>query len=83
MISKCLWKNLAPPSKTLTKNTHRLANCKLFVKGHLATMYALDFKQLACDISWNEVALMNQFQYGLRSDVKDLLLTMSNSSTLN
>jgi len=45
---------------------------------HLAIMYALDFKQLAYDISWDEIALMNQFQYGLRNNVKDLLLNMSN-----
>jgi hypothetical protein len=46
-------------------------------------MYASNFKQLACDISWDEITLMNQFQYGLWSDVKDLLFTMSNSSTLS
>ncbi len=43
---------------------------------HPTIVYALDFKQLACDISWDEIALMNQFQYGLHNDVKDLLLTM-------
>jgi hypothetical protein len=46
-------------------------------------MYASDFRQLASDISWDEVTLMSQFQYGLHSDVKDLLLTMPDSSTLS
>jgi hypothetical protein len=41
-------------------------------------MYASGFKQLACDISWDEVALINQFQFGLHNGVRDLLFTMSN-----
>jgi hypothetical protein len=44
---------------------------------------ALDFKQLVSDISWDEVTLMNQFQYGLHNNVKDLLLTMLDPSTLS
>jgi len=46
-------------------------------------MYASDFKQLACDISWDEVTFISQFQFGLRNNVKDLLFTMSNPSTLS
>jgi hypothetical protein len=46
-------------------------------------MYALDFKQFACNISWDEVTLINQFQYGLHNETKDLLLTMPNLTTLN
>jgi hypothetical protein len=40
-----------------------------------ASTYAADFRLLACDIPWDEEALMDQFRQGLRSDVKDLLLT--------
>jgi hypothetical protein len=46
-------------------------------------MYAFEFRLLACDISWDEVTLMSQFQFGLRSDMKDLLLTMLNPTTLS
>ena len=37
--------------------------------------YAADFRLLASDIPWDDQALMEQFRYGLRNDVKDLLLT--------
>lgn len=47
------------------------------------SVYASNFKQLACDINWNEEALMSQFYWGLRDDVKDLLLSFSNPRTLN
>jgi hypothetical protein len=40
-----------------------------------ASAYASDFRLLASDIPWDEEALMDQFRYGLRNDVKDLLLT--------
>ena len=40
-----------------------------------ASAYAADFRLLASDIPWDEEALMDQFRYGLRNDVKDLLLT--------
>ena len=40
-----------------------------------ASAYASDFRLLACDIPWDEEALMDQFRFGLRNDVKDLLLT--------
>ena len=40
-----------------------------------ASAYAADFRLLACDIPWDEAALMDQFRQGLRNDVKDLLLT--------
>ena len=42
---------------------------------HLALAYAVDFRLLACDIPWDEQALMEQFRFGLHNDVKDLLLT--------
>ena len=37
--------------------------------------YAADFCLLAIDIPWDDQALTEQFRYGLRNDVKDLLLT--------
>ena len=40
-----------------------------------ASAYAADFRLLAADIPWDDQALMEQFRYGLRNDVKDLLLT--------
>ena len=40
-----------------------------------ASAYAADFRLLPSDIPWDEQALMEQFRYGLRNDVKDLLLT--------
>ena len=40
-----------------------------------ASAYAADFRLLASDIPWDDQALMEQFRYGLRNDVKDLLLT--------
>jgi hypothetical protein len=46
-------------------------------------MYAFEFRQLTCDILWDEIAFMRQFQFGLHNDVKDLLLTMLNPMTLS
>ena len=40
-----------------------------------ASTYAANFRLIASDIPWDEQALMEQFRSGLRSDVKDLLLT--------
>ena len=40
----------------------------------LASAYTPNFCILACDIPWDEVALMDQFHQGLRKDVKDLLI---------
>ena len=48
-----------------------------------ASVYASDFRQLACDINWDEEALMSQFYWGLRDDVKDLLLSLPDPQTLN
>jgi len=49
----------------------------------LAYVYAFEFRQLACDISWNEATFMSRFQFGLHSEMKDLFLTMLNPTTLN
>jgi hypothetical protein len=46
-------------------------------------MYALEFKQLACDISWDEITFVNQFQFGMCNGMKNLLFTMLNLSMLN
>jgi hypothetical protein len=39
--------------------------------------------QLACDINWGEVALIDQFRCGFRDDVQDLLLTFADPSSLS
>jgi hypothetical protein len=42
---------------------------RAFCKGsRLAFVYIYEFKQLSCDISWDKVALMNQFQFGLSGE---------------
>ena len=48
-----------------------------------ASVYASDFRQLACDLNWGEEALMSQFYCGLNNDVKDLLLSLPDPQTLN
>ena len=40
-----------------------------------ASACATDFRLLACDIPWDEQALMEQFRFELHNDVKDLFLT--------
>jgi hypothetical protein len=48
-----------------------------------AIVYASEFMQLACDVNWGEVALIDQFRCGLRDDVQDLLLTLANPSSFS
>ena len=48
-----------------------------------ASTYASEFRLIACDLTWGESALIDQFHEHLRSDVKDLLLTMKDPTTLN
>ena len=48
-----------------------------------ASVYASDFRQLAFDINWDEEALMNQFYWNLRDDVKNLLLSLTDPRTFN
>jgi hypothetical protein len=57
--------------------------CVLRQGSRPTSVYALDFRLLACDINWDEEALMNQFHWGLRDDMKDLLLSMHDPQTLN
>jgi hypothetical protein len=40
-----------------------------------AAFYASEFLQLASDLEWDNPALMEQFRFGLRGDVKDLMLS--------
>ncbi len=48
-----------------------------------AIVYASEFRQLAYDVNWGEAALIDQFRYGLRDDVEDLLLTLANPSSFS
>ena len=41
----------------------------------LASAYVTDVFLVTTDIPWDNQASMEQFRYGLRNDVKDLLLT--------
>jgi hypothetical protein len=50
---------------------------------HSAIVYASEFRQLACDVNWGEVALIDQFRYGFRDDVQDLLLTLTDPSSFS
>ena len=47
-----------------------------------AAIYAAKFQQLTCDLDWNDKAFMTRFRYGLRDDVKNLLITMPKVETL-
>jgi len=46
-------------------------------------VYVFDFKRLASNINWDNMALWNQFYWGLQDDVKNILLSMSDPQTLN
>jgi hypothetical protein len=48
-----------------------------------AIVYASEFRQLACNVNWGEVALIDQFRCGLRDDVQDLLLTFTDPSSFS
>ena len=50
---------------------------------HSVAEYAASFRELACDLSWNDSALISQFRFGLHADVKNLLLTLTAPSTLS
>jgi hypothetical protein len=45
--------------------------------------YAAEFRQLACEVGWGDAALVDAFRYGLREDVKDLLLTLPDAASLS
>ncbi|KAH7278834.1 hypothetical protein KP509_38G058100 [Ceratopteris richardii] len=67
-------------------DTSRVAETKLqkLRQGNRpASTYASEFRQLICDLTWHEDYFISQFRWGLRDDVKDLLLTMPEVKTLN
>jgi hypothetical protein len=47
-----------------------------------AAIYAAEFQQLTYDLEWNDKVFINRFLYGLKDDVKDLLITMPKVETL-
>jgi hypothetical protein len=47
-----------------------------------AAIYTTKFKQLTCDLEWNDKAFINRLRYGLKDDVKDQLITMPKVETL-
>jgi hypothetical protein len=47
------------------------------------SVYASDFRQLASDINWDEEVLVSQFYWGLKDDVKDLMLILPDPQILN
>ena len=57
--------------------------CSLRQGTRLASNYVSEFWQLACDINWDEPALISQFYSGLQDGVKDLLLTLPDPLTLD
>ena len=58
-------------------------NCSLQQQLQATFICAAEFLQLTCDIDWNNNALIGAFRWGLRDDVKDLLLNLPNPITLS
>ncbi|CAG8728408.1 2211_t:CDS:2, partial [Cetraspora pellucida] len=56
---------------------------KLTQGSKLASSYTSEFHQISSNLDWKKAVLINQFQTGLRNDVKDLLLTIKDPTTLN
>jgi hypothetical protein len=54
----------------------------LYQETRSIAIYAVEFQQLTCDLEWNDKALINRFRYGLKDNVKDLLITMPNVEIL-
>ena len=52
-------------------------------RARAASIYAAEFRQLACDVDWDDNALISAFRWGLRDDVKDLLLNLPDPITLS
>ena len=48
-----------------------------------ASVYASEFRQLACDVNWDDQALVDHFRRGLRSNVKNLLLNFPEPTSLS
>ena len=47
------------------------------------SVYASEFRQLSCDVQWDDQALCDHFRRGLRSDVKNLLLNFPEPTSLS
>ena len=45
------------------------------------SVYASEFRQLACDVQWDGQALCDHFHRGLRSEIKNLLLNFPESTS--
>jgi hypothetical protein len=45
--------------------------------------YVVEFQQLACDLDWNNTALITMFRWGLRDDIKTLWLNLPKPTTLS
>jgi hypothetical protein len=54
----------------------------LFLESRPISVNATNFRQLACDIDWDNNALISVFRWGLRDDVKYLLLNLPDPLTL-
>ena len=50
---------------------------------HATSVYASEFRQLACDVNWDDQALVDNFQRGFRSNVKNLLLNFPEPTSLS
>jgi hypothetical protein len=57
--------------------------CRLQQGTCSAIVYTLEFRHFAYDVNWGEAALIDQFRYGLRDDVEDLLLTLADPSSFS
>jgi hypothetical protein len=45
--------------------------------------YVAEFQQLACDLDWNDMALITKFRWGYCDDIKTLLLNLPKPTTLS
>jgi hypothetical protein len=52
-------------------------------RSRLVSAYIVEFQQLACDLDWNDTALITMFRWGLRDDIKTLLLNLRKPTTLS
>ena len=64
--------------------TNALTKLYSFQQGSCpASVYASEFRQIACDVSWDDQALCNHFRCGLQNDVKTLLLNFPEPTLLS
>jgi hypothetical protein len=77
------WKNSA---ERLERDQALIATTKLRTlqqRSRPASAYVAEFQQLACDLNWNDTALITMFRWGLRDDIKTLLLNLPKPTTLS